>query len=92
MNPVDAPMPHNVCIFDCARAELSGISEVESFHENEILLASSYGEISIEGECLKIDSFSVETGKICVIGKITGLLYYEKRSTAKTGIFSRRVK
>lgn len=92
MNREDGHKPHNVCIYDCARAELSGISEVESFHDNEILLASSHGEISIEGECLKIDNFSVETGKICVLGKITGLLYYEKRPVSKSGLFTRRAK
>lgn len=90
MNRDASQQSHSVCIYDCARAELSGIAEVKSFHDEEILLLSSFGEISVEGECLKIDSFSVETGRISIAGKITGLLYYEKNSAAKSGIFSRR--
>ena len=92
MNRDDMHPPHSVCIYDCARAELCGISEVKSFHEEEVLLLSSYGEISIEGECLKIDNFSVESGKISITGKVTGLLYFEKHSVAKNSIFARRTK
>lgn len=92
MNREEIHHPHSVCIYDCARAELCGISEVKSFHDEEILLQSSFGEISIEGECLRIDNFSVETGKISIAGKISGLLYYEKRTTVKSSIFARRAK
>ena len=92
MNREDVRQTHSVCIFDCARAELCGISEVKSFHDEEILLHSSYGEISIEGEGLKIDNFSVETGKISIGGKISGLLYYEKHTPVKNGLFTRRTK
>ena len=92
MNRDDGRQAHSVCIYDCARAELSGISEVESFHDEGILLASSFGDISIEGDNLRIDSFSVETGKICITGKITGVLYYEKHPVSKGGLFSRRTK
>ncbi len=92
MNRDEVCPPHNVCLYDRARAELSGISEVESFHDEGILLIAPFGEVSIEGENLKIDSFSVETGKICITGKITGILYYEKNRVIKGGIFSRRAK
>ena len=92
MNRDETRLPHNVCLYDRERAELSGIDQVESFHESGILLRAPFGEISIEGEDLKIDQFSVETGKICITGKITGVLYYEKNRTLKGGLFSRRAK
>lgn len=92
MNREEAHRPHSVSIVDCARAELSGVSEVKSFHDEEILLLSSFGDISIEGEGLKIDQFSVDTGKISVTGKISGILYYEKRPVVKSSIFTRRTK
>lgn len=86
---------HSVAIQNCMHAELTGISEVESFHETEIDLLFENGAVSIEGENLKIESFSVESGKISIDGKITGVYYYEK--TGKTqkdrgGLFSRRTK
>ena len=84
--------PHNVCIYDRKKAEMTGISEVESFHDAGITLLSGFGTISVEGEELKIDSFSVETGKICISGNITGLYYYENAKPARSGFFSRREK
>ena len=92
MNRDETPLPHNVCLYDRERAEMSGMDEVVSFHESGILLRAPFGEISIEGENLTIDQFSVETGKICITGKITGVLYYEKNRTLKGGLFSRRAK
>ena len=56
--------PHSVFIQDRSRAELTGIREVESFNETGIELLSHDGAVAIEGEMLKIDQFSVETGKI----------------------------
>ncbi len=86
---------HSVTILDCKRAELTGICEVENFNETGIDLVSPMGGISIEGESLKIDHFSVDTGKIAICGKITGVFYYEKQDKSMTrrgGIFARRQK
>ena len=86
---------HSVAIQNCMHAELTGISEVESFHETEIDLLFANGAISIEGENLKIESFSVESGKISIDGKITGVYYYEKTGKSpkeRGGLFARRIK
>ena len=85
--------PHTVFIQDRSRAELTGICEVESFNETGISLLSHDGAIILEGELLKIDQFSVETGKISVIGRITGIIYCEKQEknpAKRGGLFARR--
>ncbi len=86
---------HSVYMQDCKRAELSGISEVESFNETGIDLASCFGGISIEGDALKIEHFSVESGKIAITGHITGVFYYDKpdkNGAHRGGFFARRPK
>lgn len=85
---------HSVWIQQQKHAELTGISEVESFHETEIDLLYVNGAIAVEGENLKIESFSVESGKISIDGKITGIFYYAKnsRSPGRIGLFARRAK
>lgn len=85
---------HSIMIRDRKRAELSGISEVENFNDTEIDLLCAAGAVVIEGESLKIESFSVETGKIEIVGCITGVFYYEKsdRSGVRRGLFTRRQK
>lgn len=86
---------HSVYMLDCKRAELSGISEVESFNETGIDLVSGFGGITIEGEELKIEQFSVESGKIAIVGRITGIFYEDrpdKTAVRRGGLFARRAK
>ena len=92
MNTDTIQKSHSAVLLDRKRAELTGIAEVESFHEAEIYLLGAYGEISVEGENLKIDSFSVDSGKICISGKINGLFYYDKSNPGRKSIFARREK
>ena len=92
MNTDSVRKNHSVSIFNRDRAELAGVTEVESFHDSEILLSSSFGDISVEGENLKIDSFSVESGKIVILGNIRGLFYFDKSRNSGKGLFSRKAK
>ena len=43
--------------------EMSGIEEVAGFTEEMITVSSSLGMIAVEGHGMKIESFSVESGK-----------------------------
>lgn len=91
----ESTRPHSVLIQDRSRAEMTGIREVESFNESGIELVCHDGAIAIEGDALKIDHFSVETGKISVLGRITGVFYYdkqEKNADKRGGWLSRRSK
>lgn len=80
---------HTVVIRERQSAELTGISDVESYQETGILLNSPLGEIAIDGEELKIEIFSAETGQIRIIGKISAF-YYTEREKSRSGFFSRR--
>ncbi len=86
---------HLVLIRDRQKAELSGVSEVENFNDTEISLSCVVGALVIEGDGLKIENFSVETGKMEITGCITGLFYYEKSDKSgarRGGLFARRQK
>ena len=81
--------PHSVTIENRQRAELSGIQEVESFDERGVVLHSTAGEITVDGEDLKIDSFSVDSGRVVITGTIDALIYQAK-PRARRSFFSRR--
>ena len=86
---------HTVVIRDRKNAEFTGVCEVENFHEAEISLSCVCGAVVIEGSGLKIESFSVETGKMEITGSITGLFYYEKPDKSgmrRGGLFARHQK
>ncbi len=83
----------DVCLFSRKRMELTGICEVEGFTENEMILSSDLGMISLEGRDMKIVSFSTESGVIKITGEFSGFYYYTKsQKSEKNGIFSRLFK
>ena len=80
---------NRIVIDNRSSCEITGVSEVVSFDEYSIMLVSSFGDMEIEGEELKITSFSTEKGTLSVCGKISGLLYLDasdkKRPPKKRG-------
>ena len=81
---------HSILIQNRETAEITGILDVESYQEMGILLNSAQGEIAIDGSELKIESFSVESGRICITGRISGL-YYNNQEKKRGGLFSRPI-
>jgi len=79
----------DIRIFSRKRMELTGIEEVESFTENSIFMRSALGSLSVEGENLKIESFSTDKGELIIEGKLDGVYYYGNDAGEKKGFFSR---
>ncbi len=92
MNADNTRNSHSVLLCNREKAELTGITDVQSFHDTEILLSSPYGDISVEGNNLKIDSFSVESGRITILGSVSGLFYFDKANASGKGFFARKSK
>ena len=83
----------DVCLFSRRRMELSGIEEVESFTEEQIILSSTMGMICVEGNALKIENFSMDKKDLSLSGEIDSFYYYEKKhSGERKGIFSKFLK
>ena len=61
----ESKKPHNVTIEGRKRVQISAVDEVISFDESSVVLGSTSGVISIEGEELHILKMSVESS--CVI-------------------------
>lgn len=86
-------MEQDVCLFSRKRMEMSGIEEVAGFTEEMITVSSSLGMITVEGHGMKIESFSVESGKIVINGEIDSMCYYSEDSGgSKKGFWSRLMK
>ena len=59
--------------------EMSGVSDVTSFDDEEIVVQTGSSSMSIEGESLKIEKFNSENGELVLNGHINGLFYYSKK-------------
>ena len=83
---------HRATLISREYLDVTGVVEVESFTDTSVVAASSLGTFSVEGEEIRIDSFSSETGKLVVRGKIDGFFYFGESDGKKKrgGLFKRR--
>jgi len=73
----------NVYMYNRKRLEMTGIDDVESFNENEIVVRYPEGSISLEGTEMKVELFSAETKRLTVTGVISCIEYFGSSSKQK---------
>lgn len=54
---------------------LSGVKEVISFNDTEIILNTNLGNLDIKGENLKMNKLDVQNGDVVIVGVITACIY-----------------
>ena len=85
--------PHMLTLEGRTHARLSGVMAVCCFHDQEIVLETSEGEIALLGEQLHIEQLNLEDGQLDVTGEISGIEYNGPvKEKEKRGLFSRRRK
>ncbi len=75
---MDNETQHTLTLINRTELSLTGINDIDSFNEQEIIAVCETGELVIKGELLHIEQLSVEAGIMSVSGKITSLSYNEK--------------
>ena len=83
MGEIIEEIKHDVFIKSRKQLEMSGVVDVSSFDEHEILIQIGTQGASIEGEGLKIERFSAQSGELVVNGKINGIYYFNKEPIKK---------
>jgi len=83
------PGMHTVHLDDRKRALLTGVTDVASFNEQEVIVLTQEGDISLVGDGLHISHLNLEDGKLTVEGKIAGIEYGDSPSQKRGGILSR---
>ncbi len=82
---------HAFAVRDRMAMEITGVTEVISFDEKLILLSTEKGDLSVEGEDLRVGTLDVERGDVRLAGKINGVNYYDSQpvGTGKKGFFGK---
>lgn len=84
----EIPRENKIMLYNRAHMELTGITDVESFTDTSVSAVSDLGEISIEGQELRIDSFSTGDGNLVIDGKIDAVFYFGRERGHKKKLFS----
>lgn len=76
---------HGMYVSDRHEANLSGITDVRSFDEQEIVLETEMGVLLIRGSGLHIGRLTLEKGEVDISGKMDSFLYTDKKGHGKNG-------
>jgi sporulation protein YabP len=76
---------HGLSLENRSRAVLTGVSDVKSFHEEEVILDTAGGEMVITGKSLHIAKFTLEDGSLVMDGRIDAITYQEGGRHKKGG-------
>lgn len=75
---------HGLSLLNRRHAEISGVSDVDCFNEQLIVLATALGSMTIRGNGLNIAQLNQEEGRLIVDGEFDSIEYsgsaQEKRS------------
>lgn len=80
---------HNLNIYNRQLLQLTGVTDVSSFSDEDVMVKTEYGELVVKGEGLHIEVLSLDTGDLSVKGKITAIIYNE--SPLNKGFFRRLI-
>jgi sporulation protein YabP len=89
MNGQTEKQKHEIVLKNRRELTVQGVQEVDSFDENSAVLNTVVGELTVEGEELKIGTLDTEKGVVTVSGRINGVFYSEDQPKEKRGIFKR---
>lgn len=78
---------HTITVTDRESVSLTGIDEVVSYDENNIVMQTNMGQLTLDGSGLNIVKLNLGEGEVVVQGKVDALYYIE--SGGKRSVFSR---
>ena len=74
---------HGLTLKERKYGKLTGVQDIHSFNENEILLQTEAGKVQIKGEQLHVKSLDLEKGEAEIEGKVNSVSYLTKNAQKK---------
>ena len=82
-------VPNNIIMEDRRLLTVSGVSDVDSFDEESVVVFTDLGLLTIKGSSLHINRLSIEVGELSVEGEITSLSYSDVQPRGSSSFFSK---
>lgn len=70
-----AELPHNVIMEGRHRVSVSGVEDVESFDEAEVIMLTTQGTLFVRGAELRIEKLSLDSGDVVLEGSVDRIEY-----------------
>ncbi|TWI53220.1 sporulation protein YabP [Halalkalibacter nanhaiisediminis] len=84
---------HDITLKGRRQLDITGVKQVESFDNEEFLLETVMGFLSVRGQNLHMKNLNVEQGIVSIEGKVFDLVYLEQGQQDKSkGFFGKLFK
>lgn len=81
-------MPHTIILEGRQKLSVSGVTDVQSFDEEQVLLETVRGMLAVRGEGLHVERLQLEAGELIVLGEI-GSIEYDDSVQPRGGMLAR---
>lgn len=81
--------PHQIKLTDRKNGTVSGVADVLSFDENEILLDTAEGRLVIKGKNLHVGRVQLEQGEVDLDGEVESMVYSSAGPKEKGSVLRR---
>lgn len=82
---------HRIIIDSRDKIQVSGVLDVDSFDENEIIFVTSYGAVTVTGYDLHIAKLNLDEAMLIIEGKVQAVDYSDHEELRQNGGFFSRV-
>ncbi len=80
---------HSLILEGRKRLSVSGVTDVDSFDENTVLLYTNMGELTVKGSDLHVNDLSVTSGEMNIEGDIQAVIYGDKERQSPLGFIGK---
>ncbi|MBP3448682.1 MAG: sporulation protein YabP [Clostridia bacterium] len=75
----------NIILENREKLSVSGVLDILTFDEDEIMLETELGQLNIRGENLKVEKLTVDTGEVVAKGTFDSIVYTKELPKRKGG-------
>lgn len=70
--------PHTLSLENRKTLALTGVSEVTSFDDKQLIMQTEGGRLTVDGDALHVTALLLEEGRVAVTGQINAISYSGK--------------
>ncbi len=89
MNEKMITKPSDLTLQNRSLLRLTGVTDIDSFNEETIVLFTTLGELVIKGKNLHVNSVNVDSGDAEIVGEIRTISYTNRKLTKKPNAIKR---
>lgn len=89
MGNIENTKVHEILTKGRESVKICGVIDVDNFDEYGVTMRTSMGGLSVEGENIRISLLDIDSGRVEIVGRIDGVMYFDENKISKKGLFSK---